>query len=197
MRAALSRGLAACSIVFLAACAGLVPESSTPVAEPSSALRDVALANPGFEDAWIRPDCPPHWGCLVHSDPAAFRFFSDEAAPASGKASLCVEPKGHEPWGLASNVLLDHGLGGHRLRFTLRVRVANVTGGGGGVFATVHDGFGHAVAHEQRLVTGTSSWQALSVEFEVPKDMHDVDVGALLEGRGRVCADDAKLEVLR
>ena len=197
MRGAISRGFAACGVVVLAGCAGVVPETAGPGAQASDALREVALANPGFEDAWIRPDCAPHWDCIMHSDPHSFRYFNDEAAPASGKASLCIEPKGHEPWGMASNVVVDSTLAGHRLRFTLRVRVTDVAGAGGGLLVTVHDGFGRMVARELRLVTGTSSWQPLSIEFDVPKDMHDVDLSLYLQGAGRVCGDDAKLEVLR
>jgi len=159
--------------------------------------REVPLANAGFEQAPVSPDCPPGWFCAARATPYSFRFFLDGSSPAEGVRSLCIEPVGHEPWAYATQSIPDRGLGGHRVRFSMSVRVDGVTGRGGGIVARAHDGHGRTIAYAERLVTGTAGWKSLFLELDVPPGANDVEVGGLLDGRGRVCVDEARLAVVR
>ena len=175
--------------IAAAACA------SAPAPVPEAA-RAVALQNPGFEDPNIARPCPVGWDCTMHADHRSFRFFHDQAAPAAGKASLCIEPVGKEPWGLASQGVFDiAALAGARVRFSASIRVEGVTGDGAGPFVMAR--VGRDLAHDKRLITGTHGWQRIAVEIEVPKGAPFIELGVSLEGRGRVCLDDALLEVVR
>ena len=187
MRPLASFALAAAAAA-LAACGAMAPGPAT---------RDIALANPGFEDGPSQPACAPGWFCLMHADPDSFRFTLDESGGATGKRSLCIEPVKREPWGMATQALLDPALRGKRIRFSLAVRTEGVTGRGAGPIVMVHGGSGQLLAHGDRMVGGTQGWQRLSVEIDVPGDAHDVELGGELDGRGRACIDDARLEVLR
>jgi hypothetical protein len=188
----MTRALAAfAAAALLAACA------SGPQAPPAASNEFVALQNAGFEaDPPADSRCPPKWGCPMHSDPYSFRYFLDEAAPAEGKRSLCIERVRNEPWALATQALFDPSLRGKRLRLSLAVRIEGVTMGAGPV-VQVQDGTGTRLFHDERLITGTQGWQRLDLEFTVPADAAIVEVGATLRGPGKVCIDDARVEILR
>ena len=116
-------------------------------------------------------------------------------SPASGKASLCIEPTGKEPWGIASQGVFDIvPLRGARVRFSAAIRVEGVTGEGAGPYVMAR---GATLAHDKRLVNGTQGWQRISVEIDVPAGAPLIEVGVSLEGRGRACLDDALFEVIR
>lgn len=177
----------------LAACAA--PPATQPVA-PAPSARLVTLPNADLEADWPPASrCAPRWGCTSHGNPDSHRFSLDEAAPASGKRSLCIERVKPEPWALATLAVLDPSLRGTRARFTLRVRVEGADGPGGGVWVLLHGPSGN-LHHDQRLVTGRRGWETLSIEFDVPANARIVEVGGTLEGPGRMCLDDARLEIL-
>jgi hypothetical protein len=135
------------------------------------------------------------WGCSSHADPNSHRFVLDEAAPAGGKRSLCIERVTAEPWALATQGLRDATLRGARVRFSLAMRIEGVSEGAG-PWVLVHRRSGDNL-HEQRLAKTTDGWQRMAVELTVPADAEFVEVGATLEGGGRACLDDARLEVLQ
>lgn len=163
---------------------------------PPESSRVVPLPNAGFESAPRAGErCPEHWGCTMHSDPDSFVFRIDIARPAQGKQSLCIERVRNEPWGLATQVVRDAGLRGRRLRFSIALRIDRADGAGAGPWAVVHGPSGNLV-HEERLVTATKGWERVSVEFPVGPTAQMVEVGATLQGAGRACIDDARLEVL-
>ena len=53
-----------------------------------------------------------------------------------------------------------------------------------------------AQGHVERLVARTDGWQRVAVEFTVVPAATLLEVGAVLEGGGRACIDEARLEVL-
>jgi hypothetical protein len=181
--------LLAAAAIAAAACASPTP--------PAPEVRLVALKNPGFEDPAIARPCPVGWDCTMHADPRSFRFFHDQAAPAAGKASLCIEPSGREPWGIASQGVFDDivALRGARVRFSAAIRVENVTGDGAGPYVMAR--VGRDLAHDKRLISGTHGWQRIAVEIEVPREAPFIELGVSLEGKGRVCLDDVLLEVIQ
>jgi len=157
-------------------------------------VRAIALRNPGFEQPAAARPCPVGWDCTMHADPNSFRFFLDETAPAAGRASLCIEPAGKEPWGIASQGVFDVlPLAGARVRFSAAIRVEEVTGEGAGPYVLAR---GAVLAHDKVLVKGTQGWRRVAVEIEVPAGAPFIEVGVTLEGRGRACLDDALLEVV-
>ena len=134
----------------------------------------------------------------MHADPDSFRFFHDETAPAQGKRSLCIEPLKQESWAAASQGLFDMAqMRGVRVRFSATVRLEAVTGNGAGPFASAQGTGGSVVARESRLLQGTRGWQRVEVEMDIPPGATLIEVGVTLEGRGRVCFDDARLEIRR
>ena len=161
-----------------------------------SVTRAIALKNPGFEEpAGPERNYAAGWDCTMHADPRSFRFFHDEASPAAGKASLCIEPSGKEPWALASQGVFDiAALQGARVRFSAAIRVDAVSGDGAGPYIVAR---GAALAHDKCLVSGTQGWQRVAVKIDVPAQAPFIEVGVALEGRGRVCFDDAILEIVR
>lgn len=134
----------------------------------------------------------------MHADPSSFRFFLDEALPAQGRRSLCIEPLKKEPWAVASQGLFDIAqIRGGRVRFSAAVRLDAVTGNGAGPYAAAQGTGGAIIAHASHLSQGTQGWQRVAVELDVPSGATLIEFGVSLEGRGRVCLDDARLEFLR
>jgi hypothetical protein len=181
---------AALAGLALAACESLVPAGPL-------AAREVALPNAGFEEGALQAHCAPRWACVMHADPDSFRFFVDESSAAGGRRALCIEPVRNEPWALATQASFDPALHGRRVRFSLAVRTEGVTGHGAGVIAKAHGGHGEMLVSRESLVTGTQGWKRLAVELDVPRGASDVEVGGMLAGKGRLCIDDARLEVVR
>ena len=187
------RAPAAAMLVALAGCAA--PASAPP---DRVSMWTVPLRNAGFEDAAReRERCAPHWSCTMHNDSTAFRFTLEGRDPASGRQALCVQRLKDEPWALATQSLQDPALRGKHLRLSLAVRTDGaVQGRGAGPWALVH-GAQRPVGHHERLVASTAGWERVAVDFTVPPDALMVEIGATLEGGGRACLDDVRLEILR
>jgi hypothetical protein len=152
------------------------------------------LRNAGFEadQPPASKRCAPSWDCTVHGGPESYRFYVEEGAAASGKRSLCVDRVGGEPWGLITQAFQTPAFRGQRLRLTMSVRLEGVTGDGAGPWMLSHGGHAHAA----KLERGTSGWQRVALELAVPRDSTMVVVGATLEGPGKACFDDVRLEAL-
>jgi hypothetical protein len=190
----------ALGVAFASACMAAAPaqkpRGEPAKSEPLAVPRVVPLKNAGFENAPRSGErCPEHWGCSMHADPDSFRFSLERSAPAEGKQSLCIERVTNEPWSLATQALDAVALRGAKLRFSLAVRVDRAEGPGAGPFLIVHGPTGN-LAHEERLVTRTDGWQRIAVDFTVAPAAQMVEVGATLQGDGRACVDDARLEFI-
>ena len=159
-----------------------------------SGSRAIALRNAGFEaPARAGARCPEAWSCTMHADPDSFRFALDRSAPAEGAQSLCIERVTHEPWAVASQSVPAEAWRGRRLRFSVTLRGERLDGPGGGPWIVVNGAMGMLV-HEQRVTRLGPAWERQTVEFDVPAQAQALEVGATLEGGGRLCVDDARLE---
>jgi len=189
--------------VALAGCAAAPPGAppapaaasiAAPVARPPTApSAGPALRNASFETAFPPENrCAPGWDCTMHNDPRAFRFYLQDDA-AAGARSLCIERVHDEPWALVTQGFDGPRVRGAKLRLSMAVKVDGVTGEGAGPWALVQ---GRPPINPRRLVRGTAGWQRLSIDIAVPSDGSFLEVGATLEGPGRACFDDVRLEVL-
>ena len=176
---------------------GLAALLATGCASAPPALPRVALANPGFEEAAPPDRCAPGWNCSMHADPNSFRFFVDAGGASGGGHSLCIEPVTREPWGKATQAVVDPSIRGRRIRFSAAVRTVGVAGRGAALQAVVHGNSGQILAVREEWTTGTRPWQRLAFEMDVLAATHDVEMGVALEGTGRACMDDALLEIVR
>jgi hypothetical protein len=190
-------------LAMLLAASSLGAASAQPTASASAAsavaagAARITLKNPGFEAATRKGErCAVGWNCTMHSDPNAFRFSPTDGAAPEGARSYCVERVAPEPWALLTQASFDPALRGRAVRFSLDVRLEDVQGKGAGAWALVQGTSGRRVLHKQSLAKGTRPWERSSVEFTVPKDASLVEVGATLSGSGRMCVDDARLEVI-
>jgi hypothetical protein len=167
---------------------------------PPPAVRNVTLVNADFEaDFPAGSNCPSGWGCVMHADPYSFRFYLDETAPRSGKRSLCIEPIKQEPWAVANQTLTDKTWQGARIQFSVDVW-SEATGAnedhGGGPYVTVYGGSGQVLATAKNVIKGPPGWRRLQAEITAPANGVVLEFGVAIVGPGRVCADDARLEIL-
>ncbi len=196
MRSGVRAALSPLVIAFASACAtGGPTPAPTPGAAPPAA---VALRNADFEQPSRQGErCPAGWACKMHADPESFRFTLDPERPAEGRQSLRIERRTREPWAVATQVVrppaLD-ALKGRRVRVSLAVRVDGATGKGAGPWTLVHGPRGN-LAHAKKLVKGSQDWERLAVEVDVAPSALMLEVGATLEGPGRVWIDDLRVEV--
>lgn len=180
-------------VLVLGGCAVSAPPAK-PVPAVAPALA-VAMQNGDFgADFPPTLHCPLKWGCSMHSNARSYRFFADDR-PAPGKRSICIERLVDEPWAVASQGLSDPQLRGKRLRLSLQLRTEAVEVGAG-PWVLVQGGSGNTILHDERLVKGTTSWQRHEIEFTVPTMASVVEVGATLQGPGRACFGDVRLEAL-
>ena len=77
------------------------------------------------------------------------------------------------------------------------MRMEGVTGGkGAGTWVEAQDGTGKRLANHSEYFQGTRDWTPVAFEFTVPPLTYQFEVGFALDGRGKVWADDFRLEVL-
>lgn len=176
---------------MLSACAATPPQPPAPAVRVAEAI---PLRNAGFESAPRAGDrCPESWSCTMHADPDSFRFVLDPSSPAEGARSLCIERVTAEPWAVASQSVPAQALRGRRLRFSLAVRGEGLTGPGGGPWVLVNGPAGMLI-HEERVAPRGTAWHREAIEFTVPAQAMALELGATLQGPGRMCIDDARLE---
>lgn len=174
----------------LAAC-GAAPAQKTAA---SASTGGIALRNAGFEAPLAAGGrCPEGWSCTMHADPDSFRFVLDTSSPAEGARSLCIERVTHEPWAVASQSVPAESLRGRRVRFSVAMRGERLAGPGGGPWILVNGPAG-ILLHEERVSLLGSGWERRSIEVDVPAQAQAVEIGATLQGGGRICVDDARLE---
>lgn len=170
------------------------PKAPVPATPEAKKTRVIALKNAAFENAPRKSErCPEGWECTMHSDPDSFVFRVEAVAGAQGKQALCVERVKDEPWALITQSMQATALRGAKLRFSVALRVDRAEGAGAGPWAVVHGPSGNLV-HEERLLKATKGWERVAVEFPVGANAQLVEVGATLQGGGRICIDDARLE---
>ena len=190
----------ATAAMLLAGCAAApAPRQAAPTLPPAPAAsaphRAPSVANASFEDG-MKPGerCALGWDCTMHAGPDSHRFSLAEGAAAAGQRSFCVERVGTEPWVLVTQAFQNLSeLRSRRVRVSLAVRVEGATGPGAGPWILAQS---RPIASSSRLVTGTSGWQRVAAELLVPADAQVLEFGAALEGLGKACFDDVKLEVL-
>lgn len=179
------------AVALLAGCAGAPTSAPAPAASASS----VALLNAGFEQPPYPNGCPLEWSCVMHAGVGSFRYFTGE--PAQGRQSACMERVTPEPWALLTTVVTPvEPLLGKRLRLTFQMRRDRPEGDGAGPFVTVQNGSGRIIFHDQKLMPSTRGWQAQALEFRVPPEGVILEVGLIVQGGGRACMDDVRLEIL-
>jgi hypothetical protein len=191
------RARAAFAAILVASCASQGPSSVQP-AGTSPGFVEVTLKNPGFEEA-TRPgeNCAVGWGCSMHNDPTSFRFFHEEGGGTGGARGYCIESVGREPWGRLSQVLGKESatpLRGARLRLSIAMKLDGVTGGTAGPLIIAQGGSGQVLRNSANLQPAKKGWQRLETEMDVPDGTFLLEIGALLQGKGKVCLDDVRLE---
>jgi hypothetical protein len=191
--------LTAAALLAVACAAPQAERPSAPAtkAESRPAARMVALKNGSFENA-ARPGerCAEAWNCTMHADPDSYAFKLDTSQAADGRQALCLERVTNEPWALVTQGLHDVApFRGRKLRFSVAVRVVRAEGGGTGPWIVVHGPHGN-LAHEEKLLKAPGGWERVSVDFTVAPSAQLLEVGATMQGGGRACLDDARLELL-
>lgn len=187
-----------CAAILAASCASQPQEVLLAPSKPGpKVLRAIALPNAGFEEP-MRPGarCAPGWECLMHNDPNSFRFFQEQGGSA-GAQSFCIEGAGKEPWGTLDQAMHDiAAVRGAHVRFSASVKLDSVIGQGAGPVIIAQGGSGQTLLAARNLAAGNRGWERVEVELDVPQGTFMLEVGVLLLGRGKVCVDDARLEVL-
>jgi hypothetical protein len=197
----MTRGLALLAIPLLAGCASAAGRpDAIPISRevPRVALPTLAIRNAGFEAPPRSPNyCADRWDCSVHADPNSFMFTVDGRQAPEGSQVLCVERSGKEPWATVTQGVHDAALAGAQLRLTMMMRLEGVDGEGAGPWMVLHGPSGRMLKHDQKLRKSTQGWERVSMDIEVLPGTEVVEVGATLEGPGRACIDDVRLEVVK
>jgi hypothetical protein len=175
---------------LLAACAAppatTIGAATAPAAPAAPAVRNAGFEEPTPGDSY----CVARWACSAHVDVGSFTF-TRAAGGASGTAGLCIERVGKEPWALVTQSFHTTAMRGKTLRLSMAVQAPGLEGGAG---PWIQSQGGRA--HAAKLVQRTQGWERVSVELAIPAESNLVVIGATLEGPGRACFDDVRLEAL-
>lgn len=198
------RGLAILAVPLLAGCAAAagrpeaIPISRDVPRAAAPTLPVLAIRNAGFEAPPRSPNyCADRWDCSVHADPSSFSFTIDASQVPEGKQAMCVQRVGREPWATVTQGVHDAGLVGAQLRLSMMLRLDGTTGDGAGPWMVLHGPGGRMLKHDQVLRKATQGWERVTMDIEVLPGTEIVEIGATLEGPGRACIDDVRLEVVK
>jgi hypothetical protein len=196
------RWLAAAAVPLVAGCASAAgrPDPiaiSRDVPRAEAPLPGIELRNANFELPPRSPNtCATRWDCSVHADPSSFTFTVIQEAP-EGKQAICIERVGNEPWATLSQVVQPGSVRGSTLRLSMMMRVVGASGEGAGPWVVLQAGSGATLKHYQSLSKDTRGWTRATLEFDVLTGTELIEIGATLEGPGRACIDDVRLEVVK
>ena len=163
----------------------------------------ITLVNADFESS--RPGIygnPEGWQSIQHAGDLSYTFKLDRDVRHSGAASLRIDNVGPEPFGATYQRIDARPYRGQRLRWSGWLRTEDARGsatGGGAVLLIQAMQSGAPLAWNHMAdapVRGTTPWQRLSIELEVPQAAEEIEVGAMLHGPGRLWLDDVVLEAL-
>ena len=175
----------------------LLAGCAAPPAPPAAAAAGPAapavptIRNAGFEEPTPADSyCPARWACSAHVDVGSFTFTRAQGG-ASGTAGLCIERVGKEPWALVTQSFHTTAMRGKTLRLSMAVRAQGLEGGAG---PWIQSQGGRA--HAAKLVQATNGWARVAVDLAIPAESNLLVIGATLEGPGKACFDDVRLEAL-
>lgn len=167
-------------------------------------LAGLMTALPARAEDWVQPKDSPDATVSLAPMPQGWSLSGSNAAEYT--AGICAA----ERWaGQASGVLMSTGFNvvggahltrtvdasayrGQRVRLTARIKTDRVqTGAGFWLTAT-----GTAPVDQPMTVAGTTDWQPISVNLDVPMTAQQVSFGLTLQGRGRVFLSGVQIEVV-
>ena len=195
------RLLVLAAVPLLAGCAVAAgrPETINISRELPRAVSTIALRNAGFESPPRSPNaCADRWDCSAHADPSSFSFRIEASQAPEGTQAMCIERVGKEPWATVTQAVHEAvPLRGATLRLSMMLRLDGTTGEGAGPWVVLHGPGGRMLKHDQKLLKATSGWQRVTLDIEVLPTTDVVEIGGTLEGPGRACLDDVRLEVVK
>lgn len=188
--------LCLCALAF-AGCAGLSQEAAPfePLQQDSSRLL-VEISNPGFELWDVDGLCPVGWQCSQHAGEPSFIFLPEKDDRVEGTTSMRIERVGSQPWAAVRQSLMPASIQGKYIRLSAKVKLAGVTGLGAGIMLATSGSIKTPTPSYQTYAVGTTDWQTIKVEGEIPPTVSRVTLGVMLEGGGMLLVDDVLLEVL-
>lgn len=154
---------------------------------------EVALVNPGFEEA---TDRPTGWRISQHAGAVSFHMGLDEEVFAEGKRSFRIKRLIPQVYGLVDQVVTAPDSGGRSLLFSAMLRteevgpmgwvlVVNFLGETGGILGQVRS----------EPMTGTADWRRVTLKESIPAGTQKLAAGAMLLDSGTGWVDDLKLSV--
>jgi len=191
--------------VVLAGCANRSQQVTEPsVTEPSvslsvavsTAANLVKLENSGFNGWMVSDACPDKWLCSQHAGEPSFIFVQDTSERIEGSSSLRIERTGSQPWGSVKQVVAREPLLGRHIKLSAMVKLNEVTELGAGIIIITNAALPNQAPIYSKYVPGTSDWQLLELEGEIPEFVSHMAIHFALEGGGTLWIDDVRLEIL-
>lgn len=176
------------------------PAPAQSIAEPAPP----ALANADFEGGAAADGVPAGWRFPSAGGKPEFSAAVDAAVVHGGHGSVRIrslqEVLPEDAAGILLQGLRADAWRGRRLRLSGWLRSRDIAASGfGGLWMRI-DGPGQALLGfdnmADRGVRGTTDWQQYQVVLDVPLNAAGIALGALLQGRGTLWADDLKLEAV-
>ena len=159
-----------------------------------------AVVNPGFESTkpGARGD-PEGWTGIQHAGPLSYTFKLDTAVHHDGERSLRIDNVGPEPYGAVFQQLRADALRGKTVRLSawMRTRDTGESVTGAGAVLTLQAMQGGATIAWNHMkdapVRGTTDWARHEITLAIPRNADQVEVGAMLHGRGTLWLDDVEV----
>ena len=136
---------------------------------------------------------PAFWG----GGGKGYEIDADNKTKHQGEWSCRIKSISDGDFGTVTGMLMPELVAGKRIRYSGYMKLENVTGFAGLWFRA--DVKGRTPAFDNmggRNIHGTIGWEYYSFELNIPADTHNINLGALLAGKGTLWVDDINIEII-
>lgn len=156
---------------------------------------EVALINPGFENASPNPSEIPGWATAQHAGPVSYEMLRDTDMRAQGKASFRITRLREQVYGQIAQVVPIAAYAGRTVELSAQMKTENVGAEGWQLMLTFTGGVPNP-RHATAPLTGSQGFREVTIRARVPAGAPEAEIAAILNDGGRAWLDDVHLRVV-
>jgi len=156
---------------------------------------EIALINPGFEDASPTAGEIRGWATAQHAGPVSYEMTVDTDVHSQGRTSFRITRKREQVYGQIAQVVPIAAYVGRTIELSAQMKTDDVGADGWQLMLTFTGGVLNS-RHTAAPLTGTQGFREVTIRTPVPAGAQEAEIAAILHDRGSVWLDDVRLRVL-
>jgi len=156
---------------------------------------EIALVNPGFEDASPTAGEIRGWETAQHAGPVSYEMTMDTDVHSQGRASFRITRKREQVYGQIAQLVPIAAYAGRTIELSVQMKTDDVGADGWQLMLTFTGGVPNP-RHTAAPLTGTQGFREVTIRTQVPAGAPEAEIAAILNDRGSAWLDDVRLRVV-